>query len=465
MKKVILSLLLTVSFIFLQAATNLLNANNFDPPENFTVDALTSIGTWDAPSNSNSKPTGYQLILNNSVVDTVSADVFSYQFSCLQYNQNYTASVKAMYDNDLSDADSYSWSSLYLRPVATPFAATTYGSPTVNFNFEPVEPCDSSTPFDMGLLSINLYRDGILIGNFPYDPEGTTSIIDTPPPGSYDYCTEAIWDLSAYGLSGQSGTSMQSCQTVYVAFGFTLPFTENWTSGMFDTQQWDNAGTWQITNAQGNNAPASIFSPAGNQYQNYEVPLTSYYFNLDTASVGNVYFSYDVKLENNNPTGNEQLKIQIYYQNQWQTLKTYSNNNSFEWLSDTLNITNFALGEFFKIRFNATGVNSNNIAAWLVDNVSVFIDYASPLGVSPHNIDKTKRVIVFPNPAGDNFTVKSTAELQNVVVYDFLGKQIYQVNAGNSKQIVINTGLFSSGIYFVKAESFHSVNLIKLVVK
>ena len=436
-------------------------ANEFDPPQNFTVNATSSIATWDAPANGN--PTGYQLLLGNSVVATVTPDVFSYQFDCLQYNENYTASVKAMYGNDLSDAVSYSWTSTYLRPIAVPFASTTYGSQGVTFNFAPIAPCDTTTSFDLGLISINLYRNGILIESFPYDPSGSTIYSDNPVPGNYNYCTEALWDLSPYGFAGQTGVSMSSCQNVEVAYGFILPFAEDWSSSSFDFQQWVGNGEWAIDVNDGNDAPSAKFG-SENQIVDYEFPLTSGWFNMDTNSTGVVYLAYDLKLDNVNPTGNEQMKVQIFYNDNWQTIKTYDNNNSFDWKSDTINITNFTLGEFFKIRFDALGANSNDISAWYVDNISLFIDYESALGISPGYSEKTNGFIMFPNPAQGVVTIKSEGVIQHVAVYDFLGKEVFSV--GNNETFYsFNTQSYSPGIYLVKVQTNRSTNLQKLVVK
>ena len=436
-------------------------ANEFDPPQNFTVNATSSTATWDAPANGN--PTGYQLLLGNSVVATVAPDVFSYQFTCLQYNEEYTASVKAMYGNNISDAVSYSWTSTYLRPIAVPFASTTYGSQGVTFNFAPIAPCDTTTSFDLGLLSVNVYRDGMLIGNTPYDPSGSTIYYDNPVPGNYNYCTEALWDLSPYGLAGQVGVSMLSCQNVEVAYGFILPFVEDWSSSSFEFQQWISDGDWAVDVNGGNSAPSAKFEP-GNQLTNYESPLTSGWFNMDTNSTGIVYLSYDLKLDNINPTGNEQMKVQILHNDNWQTLKTYSNSNSFDWISDTLTVTNFTLGEFFQIRFDALGANSNDISAWHVDNISLFIDYESALGISHGYSEKTNGFIMFPNPAKGIVTIKSEGVIQHVAVYDFLGKEIF--SAGNNEAMYsFNTQTYSPGIYLVKVQTNYNISLQKLVVR
>ena len=436
-------------------------ANDFDPPQNFTVNTTSSIATWDAPVNGS--PTGYQLLLGNSVVATVAPDVFSYQFTCLQYNEEYTASVKAMYGNDLSEAVSYSWTSTYLRPIAAPFASTTFGSQGVTFNLAPIEPCDTTTSFDLGLLSINVYRDGVLIGNTPYDPSGSTIYSDNPEPGSYNYCTEALWDLSPYGFAGQVGASMLSCQSVEVAYGFVLPFVEDWSSSSFEFQQWISNGEWAIDANSGNNAPSAKFEPE-NQITNYEMPLTSDWFNMDTNSMGVVYLAYDLKLDNVKPTGNEQMKVQILNNDSWQTLKTYSNNNSFDWISDTLTVTNFTLGEFFKIRFVPSGVNSNDITSWHVDNISLFIDSESALGISPGYSEKTDGFIMFPNPAQVVVTIKSEDVIERVAVYDFLGKEIFSA-ANNEAVYSFNTQSYSPGIYLVKVQTNHNISLQKLVVK
>ena len=59
----------------------------------------------------------------------------------------------------------------------------------------------------------------------------------------------------------------------------------------------------------------------------------------------------------------------------------------------------------------------------------------------------TEEVLLWPNPAGDNFTVGG-ANGNDIIMYDVTGRQVYRASISSNKQ-EINIGFLQSGIYVV----------------
>jgi hypothetical protein len=193
-------------------------------------------------------------------------------------------------------------------------------------------------------------------------------------PGTYMYDVTAVYDLGAFGFPGESGESMmEGPDTVNVVWGFDLPFMETWTQGSFGFNNWATASSnWKINSQIGNPAPAAEFTwdpaPAGE----YALSLTSAPLNADMMTEGKIFFEYEVKLNDRNMTGTESLKVEVYNGQSWNQVGTYANNGSFDWTFSKLDISQYAMGRVFQVRFTATGVNSFDVISWFVDNIYIY---------------------------------------------------------------------------------------------
>jgi hypothetical protein len=87
---------------------------------------------------------------------------------------------------------------------------------------------------------------------------------------------------------------------------------------------------------------------------------------------GKIFLEYEVKLNDRNMTGTESLVVEVYNGQSWSQVGTYSNNGSFDWTFDKLDVTQFAMGRVFQVRFTAMGVNSFDVISWFVDNIYVY---------------------------------------------------------------------------------------------
>ena len=163
--------------------------------------------------------------------------------------------------------------------------------------------------------------------------------------------------------------------------GNPLPFLEQWNSGTFETNNWLTDGAnWSINWQEGEPQPSAQFTWDPIQ-TDYSISLESYPLLADSITVGDIYLDFDLKLDNFQPTGTEQMLVQVWnWDSQaWTTVSTYSNEyGSFDWMAEHLNISGQALGKVFKIRFAATGESSLNIVGWYMDNINVYRECKAP---------------------------------------------------------------------------------------
>ncbi len=112
-------------------------------------------------------------------------------------------------------------------------------------------------------------------------------------------------------------------------------------------------------------------------------------------------------------------------------------------------------GEWIDSDYNIeTTVSYNNGASILSGNIQSFQARYTCTGnviesSFPHQTE------VFPNPGSNQFTIQTETPFSNVIVYDLMGRQVYnQAISGNT--IRIDTNNWPSGVYFWKAYSSSS---------
>ncbi|NCC72690.1 MAG: T9SS type A sorting domain-containing protein [Sphingobacteriia bacterium] len=151
----------------------------------------------------------------------------------------------------------------------------------------------------------------------------------------------------------------------------TIPFSEKWASSSFTTNHWVPEGTnWEITESTGNPLPCAFFSYTPRIY-NYSVPLRSHL--IDGTDFTDISVKFDLRFDNYSLTTLEQFKIQAVHKNgDFITLETYNNSGgSFGFVTKEYDISTFADGEIFYLRFTAFGEDSWNIDGWYIDNIIV----------------------------------------------------------------------------------------------
>ena len=229
------------------------------------------------------------------------------------------------------------------------------------------------------LLGYNLYVDNDSLDYIPISGEDTTVYYDTNsyPFSSYiEYEVSAVYDMEPYGMPGDTGESYPEgpIQVYYQDYSI-LPFEEDWTSGSFAMQEWENDDNWEIISQIGNPEPCARFQ--GDVMTNeYTSNLTSRL--IDGKGLGDPYvdgcmwLEFHIMLDDNNATGDEILKIEIGNEFGWHEIATYDNSfGSFDWESQMIDITAWSHGQMFRLRFSAVGLNSTDIYGWYIDNIEI----------------------------------------------------------------------------------------------
>jgi len=235
-----------------------------------------------------------------------------------------------------------------------------------------------------GLLSFNIYRDGMMVGSKPYSGEAVTDSLlyvdNDVDPGCYDYTVTAVYNLAAYGYPGQTAESgEEGPDNVCVVWGYDLPFMEDWTSGNFGFNGWNtSANNWVVSAQMGNPAPSAQFNWDPDPGSDYSVTLESPPLKADMMTEGDIWLDFEYYLDDRTSTGMENLAVEVYNGHDWMQVAEYSNTSDVDWTFQHLQITNYAMGRVFKVRFNAMGTNSFDIINWNVDNIHVYRECESP---------------------------------------------------------------------------------------
>ena len=257
----------------------------------------------------------------------------------------------------------------------TPFAQPgSYYPPPGNVEFHSdtltICPPDSLPGPPVVLLCYNIYIDSVFYDNVQVsDPADTIDFIFSQPAlplGDHAFCVTSVYNqwISDY-----------ACDMATVIYGYELPFLEDWSSVSFDEQQWiSSSGNWIMDTVEGNPAPSAEFR--GDPVQNdYAINLESFPINALGINRGKIWLDFYLKLESLQPAGNEKMRIQVWNweSNAWATVAEYSNEyGSYTWESTHIDIKNNAMDKVFKVRFQATGINSADILGWYLDNIHIY---------------------------------------------------------------------------------------------
>ena len=312
----------------------------------------------------------YQIFLDNQLVG-ITEDTY-FQLPYIPYGEEHTVCVKALYFGGISSGDYFTFISRNLFPPSCFYQADTGTRPMIV-----CPPLDSNGVVYYNHIGYNLYRDGSFIC---YLTPETTSFHPyecdyLPEPGEYAYHITALFDLEPYGFPGETGESSPISAIYTYSYGFSLPFTEEWSSGSFDENNWEvNGSNWTISGTEGNPPPSAVFNWDPVQTE-YSMILESYPLLGNSMNSGEIYLDFDLKLSVFQPTGNEKMHIMVWNwtSQSWHIVKTLSNSEGdIPWTTEQVDITPYAVGKVFKIAFLAEGENSLNIVSWQIDNINVY---------------------------------------------------------------------------------------------
>ncbi len=331
----------------------------------------------------NTNPQGYFVFLDNQIIDVINHDTNSYTYQGLNWGQTYTGGIEAIYPCRTSGMVEYTWTSSFLYPPQNFHCKYTYGSDEVLSLWNPPEIV--ATDSNSNLLSFNIYIDDSLFLNHPYQGEPVddtlVAILDSVEPGLHKIKSTAIYELSNYGFPGQTGESMFSdTATVYLTYGYELPFFEGWDIPDFGFNNWkvkENGATCTIDQHNGT-PPASVSIELITDSSEYNTTLTSNPFKADKTVDGEIYLDFDLKLETENTYYDEHFKAEVFNGSRWIEYLDVKTDSSFDYKNFHINITESSKHRVFKIRFSFSGNNCNTNTHWNIDNISVYRECAPP---------------------------------------------------------------------------------------
>ncbi|MCF8351257.1 MAG: T9SS type A sorting domain-containing protein [Bacteroidales bacterium] len=228
-----------------------------------------------------------------------------------------------------------------------------------------------------GLINFQIYESGELIDSV--EASDTAYYYEPYVPRYYKYGVSAKYDLGFYGFPGKTGESeiILSDSVKHICYQIT-PFKEDWEFGSFHPNEWitECEANWLIDHENGNPKPSAYFSGSNPRY-NYSCKLTSLFICGSHIYDGGIYLTYDLKLNDISASETEYFRIWIDNIDTVIFLKGYSNQGSFDWIKDSLDITSFTKGKDFNVVFGAAGANSSNVQSWYLDNIHVY-QYCPP---------------------------------------------------------------------------------------
>ncbi|MGP8329212.1 MAG: T9SS type A sorting domain-containing protein, partial [Methanosarcinaceae archaeon] len=136
---------------------------------------------------------------------------------------------------------------------------------------------------------------------------------------------------------------------------------------------------WKINSQVGDPEPSAEFTWDPLLEIDYTSTLTSNPIMADMLTEGDIFFDFDIKLDDRNSTGEEKLLVEVYNGSTWNQVAEFVNDGSFDFTSSNINITGHAMGRVFRVRFNAVGQNSFDIVSWFVDNIHIYRECAAPI--------------------------------------------------------------------------------------
>ena len=147
---------------------------------------------------------------------------------------------------------------------------------------------------------------------------------------------------------------------------YNLPFTENWNSGAFETQGWtfDNfIGNWQLWQSGSEAYVRFMYSP---RTYNYTSSLISPLINI--AGAGNLSLSFDFSASTYLASGTEHFKVFVLNNGSWMEVVSYSNTGEIDLQTLTFELETLQ-GTQTRIRFEASGQDTDRINHWVIDNI------------------------------------------------------------------------------------------------
>ena len=315
---------------------------------------------------------GYDFYLDNILCGFTPDTTYSIPPNLVHYGGTSQACVTAVYGSGSSFEICVPFTSRFLDPPVNLAGTGIDNAAFISWN-KPQSLKKSGAAVPPGLTGYNIYRDGALLQTVS-NPDTISYYDHNLFPGTYSYSVSALYDLSLYGFPGMNGESVPAGPVdVNIIYGFPLPFYEPWTAANFNANSWTfspEQGNWDISTGDGNPAPCVAFS-ATPARTDYTYAMESPVINATGISCSRLWLDYDTRLQDFAGNSSEKLLVELFNNNVWNILASETNSGDHGWTAHHIDITSVR-GKAFRIRFRASGANSENIVSWEVDNINAY---------------------------------------------------------------------------------------------
>ncbi len=135
-----------------------------------------------------------------------------------------------------------------------------------------------------------------------------------------------------------------------------------------------------------------------------------------------------------------------------------------DWIGKLGVIEGFSSGMVYLPKYNAymTAVANYGgpIAMMLMASVDIYINN---FFLSNNNFEENNKFNVYPNPATDLITINSKNAIEEIKIYDVLGRIVYSENKINELEMNIDVSNFNKGNYFIKFKSDGKISTQRLI--
>jgi Zn-dependent metalloprotease len=128
---------------------------------------------------------------------------------------------------------------------------------------------------------------------------------------------------------------------------------------------------------------------------------------------------------------------------------------STQWRNDVINLSSVLGKPNVMFAFE----NTSGWGTWLyLDNINI----TGTTGISSYG-SQDGSVMIYPNPAHDNLTVKAIHDISSVNIVDVIGKTVIEANPHNGNSVDLDISSLSAGVYFVKVNADNTQKLIRVI--
>jgi len=160
-----------------------------------------------------------------------------------------------------------------------------------------------------------------------------------------------------------------------------LPFTEDWSSYSFATNGWtfdpESSTCWVIQQNFGNPLPTAEFNYYALPFGAYETSLVSPSLDATALTGNNLILKYNYYKDSPGSWTTDSMAVEINNGSGWQRLSVYGGGDGDQWIIGSANISSFAVGNNFQIRFRCFGPTDAHYK-WRMDNIQI---YQAPAGI------------------------------------------------------------------------------------